>query len=91
MMRKLFLGCNVSEKEVGAVLLHKEGRIEFLIAFAAKKLKPAEAKYFIINHEALVILSAITKFDQYLRGAEFNLITDHKPLTWIGKNPSKTR
>nr|XP_037876654.1 uncharacterized protein K02A2.6-like [Bombyx mori] len=40
-------------------------------------------KYSVIDREALAIVFGIKKFDQYLRGTKFNLVTDHKPLIHI--------
>lgn len=81
--RSLFLACDASEKGVGAVLYHKNKEITQVIAFASRKLKPAERKYSVIDREALAILFGIKKFDQYLRGTKFTLVTDHKPLIHI--------
>lgn len=81
--RPLFLACDASEKGLGAVIYHKRGNIEEPIAFASRKLRPAEIKYSVIDREALAILYGVTKFDQYLRGTSFTLVTDHKPLIHI--------
>ncbi|XP_061715536.1 uncharacterized protein K02A2.6-like [Cydia pomonella] len=81
--RSIFLACDASEKGVGAVLYHKNGNTEQPIAFASRKLRTAETKYSVIDREALAILFGIKKFDQYLRGTKFTLLTDHKPLIHI--------
>ncbi|XP_037871610.1 uncharacterized protein K02A2.6-like [Bombyx mori] len=81
--RPLYLACDASEKGLGAVLFHKDSNIEQPIAFASRKLRPAEMKYSVIDREALAIVFGIKKFDQYLRGTKFNLVTDHKPLIHI--------
>ncbi|XP_061705289.1 uncharacterized protein K02A2.6-like [Cydia pomonella] len=79
----LYLACDASEKGVGAVLFHMRNNIEQPIAFASRKLRPAESEYSVIDREALAIFFGIRKFDQYLRGTKFTLVTDHKPLIHI--------
>ncbi|XP_052749773.1 uncharacterized protein K02A2.6-like [Galleria mellonella] len=81
--RMLYLACDASEKGLGAVLFHKEHNIEQPVAYASRKLKPAESKYSVIDREALAIYFGIKKFDQFLRGVRFTLITDHKPLIYL--------
>lgn len=79
--RPLYLACDASEKGVGAVLFHmNQGNMEQPIAFASRKLDQSEQRYSVIDREALALFYGIKKFDQYLRGTHFTLITDHKPL-----------
>ncbi|KAA5557014.1 hypothetical protein F3G48_33115, partial [Pseudomonas aeruginosa] len=54
--RPLYLACDASEKGLGAVLFHKDSNIEQPIAFASRKLRPAEMKYSVIDREALAIV-----------------------------------
>lgn len=81
--RPLFLACDASEKGVGAVLFHKANDQIQPIVFASRKLRSAETKYSVIDREALAIFFGIQKFDQYLRGTKFTLVTDHKPLIHV--------
>lgn len=82
--KQLFVASDASEKGVGAVLYHvDENRIERPIAFASRKLNDAEQQYSVIDREALAIYFAIKKFDQYLQGNKFVLVTDHKPLEYL--------
>lgn len=88
--RELFLACDASEKGIGCVLFHmSEDKQEQHIAFASRKLNDSEKQYSVIDREALAIFFAIKKFDQYLRGNKFTLMTDHKPLEHLFGNKRK--
>jgi hypothetical protein len=45
-----------------------------------KKLTPAEIKWTITEKEFLAMSWGIEKFDYYLRGRKFTVITDHSAL-----------
>lgn len=79
--KPLYLATDASDVGLGAVLYHQdEANNELPIAYASRKLNEAEQKYATIDKEALAIFFAVKKFDTYLRGTKFTLITDHKPL-----------
>ena len=69
---------------VGAVISHTmpEGT-ERPVAFASRTLSTSERNYSQVEKEALSLIFGIKKFEQYLYGRRFTLITDHKPLTTI--------
>ena len=68
---------------LGAVLSHEGPGGERPIAFASHTLADSEQKYSQIEKEALALVWGIRRFQQYLLGNHFTLITDHQPLTSI--------
>ena len=85
---ELKLDTDASSVGLGAVLSHvlPSGE-ERPIEYASRTLSLAERNYAQIDREALAIVWGIKKFNIYLYGRKFKLITDHRPLTYIfGKN-----
>jgi len=60
------------------------------IAYCSRLLNPAEQNYSTIEKELLAIVYAVQYYRPYIYGAEFNLVTDHKPLVWLNsiKDPT---
>ena len=55
------------------------------VAYASKKLAPAETKYSTLEKECLGVVWGITKFRLYLAGKPFILRTDHQPFACTNK------
>ncbi|KAK3880810.1 hypothetical protein Pcinc_014731 [Petrolisthes cinctipes] len=74
---------DASQHGLGAVLLQYFDGQPHPVAYASRKLLDRERKYSTIEREALAIVFGVAKFDYYLRGKEFILETDHKPLVYL--------
>ena len=57
------------------------------IAFMSKKLNPAERNYPVHEQELLAVIQAIREWKCYLDGQKFKVITDHKSLIYLQKQP----
>lgn len=60
-----------------------------VISYTSKSLSPTEQRYCQTEKEALAIVWSIENFKLYLLGREFELETDHRPLTMIFKPTSQ--
>ncbi|XP_053698782.1 uncharacterized protein K02A2.6-like [Sabethes cyaneus] len=80
---KTTLVTDASENGLGAVLLQTFKSVTRPVCYASKSLSKTEKKYSTLDKEALAIVWATEHFDMYLRGLEFTILTDHKPLVHI--------
>ena len=75
---------DASTAGLGAVLT-QDGRP---VTYISRSLTPAESNYAPIELEALAIVFALTRLDQYIFGhLDVTVQTDHKPLIPIFKKP----
>ena len=80
----LFLATDSSSYGLEAVLSHRtpEG-VERPIPYASRSLPETEKKYSQIEKEALSLVWGVKKFQTYLEGRHFILVTDHQSLKYI--------
>nr|CAI5833063.1 unnamed protein product [Callosobruchus analis] len=80
----IFVNCDSSGYGVGAVLSHIIEGDEKPVVFASSTLSSTEQKCSNREREALLaLIFAVKKFNKYLYGRKFTLITDHQPLQFI--------
>ena len=77
--------CDASPVGVGAMLV-QEGKT---VAYASRTLSPVEHRYSQIEREGLAIMFGCLRFEMYLLGRQFTIVTDHKPLLPLFNNPRK--
>ena len=58
------------------------------MAYASRKLTPPEQRFSTREQEALAIIFAVDKFDVFVKGRKFVVITDHRSLSWLMTTPS---
>lgn len=79
---QLSLHTDVSDTAVGAVLQQFSEGIWQPLGFFSRKLKPAQMRYSAYDRELLAIYTAIKHFRHWIKGSNFYVLTDHKPLIY---------
>jgi hypothetical protein len=79
------LRVDASDVGLGAVLLQEHEDGKYPVAYASRKLLPRERNYSVIEKECLAVVWGVSKFHRFLFGKEFDLETDHQPLTYLNK------
>ncbi len=74
---------DASAYAVGACLSQRVNGVERPIAYASRVLSPTERKYSASEREALAALWACERWNFYLYGRPFTLVTDHQALTTL--------
>ena len=65
---------------LGAVLTQEYNGKLFPVAYYSSSLSKAEKNYAIVELEALSVLRAVLRWETFLAGKYFKVLTDHKPL-----------
>ena len=71
---------------LGAVLTQKKRDGHRPVTYISRSLSPVEQRYSQTEREALAIHWACERLRMYLAGAQFKVVTDHKPLEAIFNN-----
>ena len=74
---------------LGAVLVQQQGEERCVNNYASRSLSDKEHRYSQTKKEALGIAWSCERFRMYLYGADFELMTDHKPLECVFLPTSK--
>ena len=77
--KKATILVDASPVGLGSILC-QENRV---VAYASRSLSPVEQRYSQTEREAFAVLFACEHFHLYMYGAQFSIITDHKPLERI--------
>lgn len=77
---------DASSTGIGFTLAHSQNGNEVVIAYNGRGLNQAEKKYSTTEREVLALVEGITKFQPYLFGRKFTVITDHSSLRWLMMN-----
>jgi hypothetical protein len=77
---------DASQYAIGAILVQvDEEGVERPIQYTSKQLTRGQQKWSTIEREAFSIIAALKKLRPYLQGADFTILTDHKPLRSLFK------
>ena len=74
------ISADASAYGLGVVLLQRQDEVWKPVAYASKSMTETERRYSQIEKEALALVWACEKFEDYVLGKEIQLETDHKPL-----------
>ena len=90
MSKPFVVQSDASNKALGAVLLQEHEGFLLPCFYASRRLLVREINYAIIEKETLGIVFALNKFSKYLLMRPFYIQTDHKPLSFLNKNKSRS-
>ena len=74
---------DASEVALGAVLCQEQKGTLVVLEFASKTFTDAERKWSAREKEAFAIKYSVHRFEDYLKGGKFYVLTDHESLKWM--------
>lgn len=88
--KSFVLTTDASGYAISAILSQNHGTGEHPIAYANRQLNNAEQNYSSTERECLAVVWGIKHIRCFLYGTPFQVITDHRPLSWLRnlKDPS---
>ena len=81
--REFLLFVDASSTGIGFTLAQNQNEKEVVIAYNGRGLNIAEQNYSTTEREALALVEGIKKFQPYLFGRKFTVLTDHSSLRWL--------
>ena len=93
---KTSITVDASDRAVGGKLEQFLDGLWCPVAFFSRKLTNAERKYSAFGRELLAIFLSVKHFRHHIKGHQFTIFTDHKPLTFAfasaaERSPRQTR
>jgi len=68
---------------LGAVLLAEKDKTLHPVCFQSRNLTAPEMNYTVTEQECLAVVWACEKFRPFIECTKFDVITDHRALTWL--------
>ncbi len=81
--KEFLLFVDASSTGLGFTLAQNQGGKEVVIAYNGRGLNKAEQNYSTTEREELALVEGIKKFQPYLFGRKFTVVTDHSSLRWL--------
>ena len=81
--KEFLLFIDASSTGIGFTLAQTQNGKVVVIAYNGRGLNQAEKNYSTTEREALALVEGIKKFQPYLFGCKFTVITDHSSLRWL--------
>ncbi|KAI4291184.1 hypothetical protein PAPHI01_0458 [Pancytospora philotis] len=88
--KPFILETDASNVGIGAILSQITDGVERPVAYASRKLIPAEVNYSISEKECLAAIWGMESYEYFLYGTEFVLRTDRKALEKLNAGPLKS-